>query len=127
MEDVLELDLSCWESIFMVIVELDGEVIIGIVGKYVGFFDVYKLLIEVLYYGGIVNGVKVNFKWFDSEQFENDGLVELFEDVYGVFVFGGFGECGVEGKIVVVWFVWECKVLFFGICYGMQMVVIEVV
>ena len=98
---------------------------IGVVGKYVGLLDAYKSLIEALHHGGIANGVKVNLKWLDSEQFENDGPVEPLEDVHAVLVPGGFGERGVEGKIAAAKFARERKVPFFGICYGMQMAVIE--
>jgi CTP synthase len=125
MEDAPEPDLSRWESISTAIAEPDGEVTIGIVGKYVGLLDAYKSLIEALHHGGIANGVKVNLKWLDSEQFENDGPVEPLEDVHGVLVPGGFGERGVEGKIAAARFARERKVPFFGICYGMQMAVIE--
>lgn len=125
LEDAPEPDLSRWETISTAIAEPDGEVTIGIVGKYVGLLDAYKSLIEALHHGGIANGVKVNLKWLDSEQFENNGPVEPLEDVHGVLVPGGFGERGVEGKIAAARFAREHKVPFFGICYGMQMAVIE--
>jgi len=124
-DDAPEPDLTRWLDISKTISEPDGEVTIGIVGKYVGLLDAYKSLIEALAHGGIANGVKVKLKWLDSEQFENDGPVLPLEDVHGVLVPGGFGERGVEGKIAAAKFAREKKVPYFGICYGMQMAVIE--
>ncbi|RKR02766.1 CTP synthase [Maricaulis maris] len=118
-------DLTRWEGISQTIANPDGEVTIGVVGKYVGLLDAYKSLIEALAHGGIANGVKVKLKWLDSEQFEKDDAFEPLEDVHGVLVPGGFGERGVEGKIAAAKFARERKVPFFGICYGMQMAVLE--
>lgn len=125
MEDAPAPDLTRWETISQTIAEPDGEVTIGVVGKYVGLLDAYKSLIEALHHGGIANGVKVNLKWLDSEQFEQDDPFAPLEDVHGVLVPGGFGERGVEGKIAAAHFAREHRVPFFGICYGMQMAVIE--
>ena len=125
LEDAPEPDLTRWLDISRTIAEPDGEVTIGVVGKYVGLLDAYKSLIEALHHGGIANGVKVKLKWLDSEQFEQDDPYEPLEDVHGVLVPGGFGERGVEGKIAAVKFARERKVPFFGICYGMQMAVID--
>ena len=124
-EDAPAPDLSRWQQISKTIAEPDGEVTIGVVGKYVGLLDAYKSLIEALAHGGIANGVKVKLKWLDSEQFENDGPINPLEDVHGVLVPGGFGERGAEGKIAAAKFARERKVPYFGICYGMQMAVIE--
>ncbi|WP_300541709.1 CTP synthase [Maricaulis sp.] len=124
-DDAPEPDLSKWEQISHTIANPDGEITIGVVGKYVGLLDAYKSLIEALNHGGIANGVKVNLKWLDSEQFEKDDPFEPLEDVHGVLVPGGFGERGVEGKIAAARFARERKVPFFGICYGMQMAVLE--
>ncbi|OLF77932.1 CTP synthetase [Maricaulis sp. W15] len=123
--DAPDPDLSRWEGISETIANPDGEVTIGVVGKYVGLLDAYKSLIEALAHGGIANGVKVKLKWLDSEQFEKDDAFEPLEDVHGVLVPGGFGERGVEGKIAAARFARERKVPFFGICYGMQMAVLE--
>ncbi|GLK52336.1 CTP synthase [Maricaulis virginensis] len=124
-EDAPDPDLSRWQQISDTIHNPDGEVTIGVVGKYVGLLDAYKSLIEALNHGGIANGVKVRLKWLDSEQFEKDDPFEPLEDVHGVLVPGGFGERGVEGKIAAAKFARERKVPFFGICYGMQMAVLE--
>ena len=118
-------DLTKWLKISKTIAEPDGEVTIGIVGKYVGLLDAYKSLIEALAHGGIANGVKVKLKWLDSEQFEKDDPFAPLEDVHAVLVPGGFGGRGAEGKVAAARFARERKVPFFGICYGMQMAVLE--
>ncbi|WP_417468240.1 CTP synthase [Maricaulis sp.] len=123
--DAPEPDLTKWLRISKTIAEPDGEVTIGIVGKYVGLLDAYKSLIEALAHGGIANGVKVKLKWLDSEQFEKDDPYAPLEDVHAVLVPGGFGGRGAEGKVAAARFARERKVPFFGICYGMQMAVLE--
>ncbi|WP_417492182.1 CTP synthase [Maricaulis sp.] len=123
--DAPEPDLTKWLRISRTIAEPDGEVTIGIVGKYVGLLDAYKSLIEALAHGGIANGVKVKLKWLDSEQFEKDDPYAPLEDVHAVLVPGGFGGRGAEGKVAAARFARERKVPFFGICYGMQMAVLE--
>src|SRR3546814_5949862 len=104
----------------------EGEVTIGVVGKYVGLPDAYKSLHEALVHGGLANRVKVNIRWLDAEMFENEGhLVEQLEPMHGILVPGGFGERGSDGKIASVKFARERNVPFFGICLGMQMACIE--
>ncbi|MFC7537020.1 CTP synthase [Sphingomonas sp. GCM10030256] len=120
-------DLSRWETIMDRLDNPEGEVTIGVVGKYVGLPDAYKSLREALVHGGIANRVKVNIQWLDAEMFESDGKdlpVEL-EPMHAILVPGGFGERGSEGKIASVKFARERKVPFFGICLGMQMACIE--
>ena len=123
--DAPEPDLTKWHKISQTIAEPDGEVTIGIVGKYVGLLDAYKSLIEALAHGGIANGVKVKLRWLDSEQFEKDDPFAPLEDVHAVLVPGGFGGRGAEGKVAAARFARERKIPFFGICYGMQMAVLE--
>ncbi|WP_417496046.1 CTP synthase [Maricaulis sp.] len=123
--DAPEPDLTKWLRISQTIAEPDGEVTIGIVGKYVGLLDAYKSLIEALAHGGIANGVKVKLRWLDSEQFEKDDPFAPLEDVHAVLVPGGFGGRGAEGKVAAARFARERKIPFFGICYGMQMAVLE--
>ncbi|WP_417476031.1 CTP synthase [Maricaulis sp.] len=123
--DAPEPDLTKWLKISQTIAEPDGEVTIGIVGKYVGLLDAYKSLIEALAHGGIANGVKVKLRWLDSEQFEKDDPFAPLEDVHAVLVPGGFGGRGAEGKVAAARFARERKIPFFGICYGMQMAVLE--
>ena len=122
-----EPDLSRWQTISETAIRPEeGEVAIAVVGKYTVLPDAYKSLIEALTHGGIANNVKVNIKWIESEIFETeqDALLGL-EDVHGVLVPGGFGERGAEGKISAVTFARERGVPYFGICFGMQMAVVE--
>ncbi len=122
-----EPDLSRWDDIIDRQTNPEGEVTIGVVGKYVGLQDAYKSLHEALVHGGLANRVKVNVKWLDAEVFEQDeaGLAAKLEPMDGILVPGGFGERGSEGKIAAVTFAREHKVPFFGICLGMQMACIE--
>jgi CTP synthase len=122
-------DLSRWERIVERLVYPDGEVTIAIVGKYTVLKDAYKSLIEALTHGGVANRVKVNLDWVESETFEGDpgAAMERLEGVNGVLVPGGFGERGAEGKIRAARFARENQVPYFGICFGMQMAVIEAV
>ena len=98
---------------------------IAIVGKYTGMKDAYKSLIEALSHGGIANKVKVNLDWIESEVFENEDPAPFLEHVNGILVPGGFGQRGAEGKIRAAQFARERDVPYFGICFGMQMAVIE--
>ena len=102
-----------------------ATVTIAIVGKYTGMKDAYKSLIEALSHGGIANKVKVNLDWIESEVFENEDPAPFLEHVNGILVPGGFGQRGAEGKIRAAQFARERDVPYFGICFGMQMAVIE--
>ncbi|WP_421786656.1 CTP synthase [Hyphobacterium sp.] len=124
-DDAPEPDLSRWEAISRTIHEPDGEVTIGVVGKYTGLLDAYKSLNEALAHGGIANNVKVRLKWLESSQFESADNFAPLENVHGILVPGGFGERGAEGKIAAVRFARERRIPYFGICFGMQMAVIE--
>src|SRR5512141_240611 len=118
-------DLSRWETISRNISNPEGEVNIAIVGKYTGLKDAYKSLIEALVHGGIANRVKVKLEWIESEIFEREDPAPYLEGVHGILVPGGFGERGSEGKILAAKFARTRKVPYFGICFGMQMAVIE--
>ncbi len=120
-----EPDLARWERIVETVRTPEGEVRIAVVGKYTNLLDSYKSLAEALAHGGIANRVKVCLDWVDSEVFEQPGTVQRLEGVHGILVPGGFGERGTPGKIAAVRFARERKVPFFGICFGMQMAVIE--
>lgn len=124
-DDAPEPDLSRWEAISRTIHEPDGEVTIGVVGKYTGLLDAYKSLNEALAHGGIANNVKVRLKWLELSQFESADNFAPLENVHGILVPGGFGERGAEGKIAAVRFARERRIPYFGICFGMQMAVIE--
>lgn len=121
------LDLHRWKEISDRLANPEGEVTIGVVGKYVGLQDAYKSLHEALVHGGIANRVKVNIVWLDAEMFEgnNPEAAEALSSLHAILVPGGFGERGSEGKIAAVKFAREHKVPFFGICLGMQMACIE--
>jgi len=119
--------LDRWSEIVERVQNPEGEVTIGVVGKYVGLPDAYKSLHEALVHGGIANRVKVHVRWLDAELFEGDEdeIAAQLEPMHGILVPGGFGERGSEGKIASVRFARERKVPFFGICLGMQMACIE--
>ncbi|CAH1662545.1 CTP synthetase [Hyphomicrobiales bacterium] len=118
-------NIDRWQGISERIKNPEGEVTIAIVGKYTGLKDAYKSLIEALTHGGIANRVKVNLDWIESEIFEREDPAPFLEHVHGILVPGGFGQRGAEGKIRAAGFARERKVPYFGICFGMQMAVIE--
>jgi CTP synthase len=118
-------DLATWHLINERIRNPEGDVTIAIVGKYTGMKDAYKSLIEALSHGGVANKVKVNLDWIESEVFENEDPAPFLEHVDGILVPGGFGQRGAEGKIRAAQFARERHVPYFGICFGMQMAVIE--
>lgn len=120
-------DLSRWQSISDTLTNPDGEVNIAIVGKYTGLTDAYKSLVEALIHGGVAQNVRVKFDWIEGEAFEREeGLIaERLTEVHGVLVPGAFGERGSEGMIRAVQFAREHMVPYFGVCFGMQMAMIE--
>ena len=124
-KDAEEPNLASWQTITHNIREPEGDVTIAIVGKYTGLKDAYKSLMEALVHGGIANKVRVNLKWVESEVFDTEDTAYYLEDVNGILVPGGFGERGSQGKIRAAEFARTRKVPYFGICFGMQMAVIE--
>ena len=120
-----EPELQRWQHLVDVVHQPEGEVRIAVVGKYTNLLDSYKSLAEALAHGGIANRVRVHLDWVDSEIFEQPNAVARLEGVHAILVPGGFGERGTEGKIEAVRFAREHRVPFFGICFGMQMAVIE--
>ena len=120
-----EPDLSKWEKILDNLRHPEGEVRIAVVGKYVKLLEAYKSLNEALTHGGIANKYKVKVKWIDSEVLETESVEEHLSDVSGILVPGGFGQRGTEGKIAAIKYAREHKIPFLGICFGMQMAVIE--
>ena len=125
LESKVEPNLSRWKLINERIRNPEGQVTIAVVGKYTGLKDAYKSLIEALTHGGIANKVKVNLDWIESEVFEHEDPVPFLEHVNGILVPGGFGQRGAEGKIKAAQFAREREVPYFGICFGMQMAVVE--
>ena len=121
-----EPDLSKWQEIVDAIHHPRSEVNVAIVGKYTALLDSYKSLIEALIHGGIANKVKVNFQWIEAQKLETmDNLSGFFENTNAILVPGGFGERGSEGKIKAIQYAREHNIPFLGICFGMQMAVIE--
>lgn len=123
--DDKELDLSIWENIVKNVKEPESEVTIAICGKYTNLADSYKSLNEALTHGGAANKVKVTLKFIEAEIFESEDPELYLEGVNGILVPGGFGDRGVEGKILAAQYAREKKIPYFGICFGMQMAVIE--
>lgn len=120
-------DLSRWTDIMDRVTNPEGEVTVGVVGKYVGLQDAYKSLGEALVHGGIANKVKVNVEWIDAELFEADDadITARLEPLHAILVPGAFGSRGAEGKIASVRFARERDIPYFGICFGMQMACVE--
>ena len=123
-------DMDEWTAMVNRIKETDAsdkEINIALVGKYVALHDAYLSVVESLHHAGYANGVQVKIKWIDSEELEKPGvnLDEVFGDVSGIVIPGGFGSRGVEGKIATVRYAREHKVPFLGLCLGMQCAVIE--
>ena len=125
--DAPEPDLSRWYDVVDRHSNPEGEVVVGVIGKYVGLQDAYKSLNEALIHGGMAHRVRVKIKWLDAEVFEqdDDAISAQLEPMHAILVPGGFGERGSEGKIAAVRFAREHKVPFLGICLGMQMACIE--
>ncbi|MGN6279203.1 MAG: CTP synthase, partial [Sphingomonas sp.] len=119
--------LDRWTEIVERLQNPEGEVTVGVVGKYVGLQDAYKSLNEALVHGGIANRVKVNIRWIDAELFEHDDadIAAKLEPCHAILVPGAFGSRGAEGKIASVRFARERGVPYFGICFGMQMACLE--
>ncbi|MBX9748188.1 MAG: CTP synthase [Roseococcus sp.] len=122
-----EPNISAWDQVVQRITAPEGEVTIAVVGKYTGLLDAYKSLNEALAHGGIANNMRVKLDWVDSEIFEREAgeVMRRLDGVHGILVPGGFGERGTGGKIQAVRFAREKKIPFLGICFGMQMAVIE--
>ena len=118
-------DLTKWKNITSKVLNPKKDVNIGIIGKYVNFKDAYKSLDEALIHGGISNNLKVNLKRIDSENLKTENVKSLLKDVSGVLIPGGFGKRGSEGKIAAIKYARLNNIPFFGICFGMQMAVIE--
>ena len=117
--------MARWEEVNDRATNVDGEVNIAVVGKYTGLLDAYKSLMEALRHGGMANRIKVNINWIESEVFEKEDPAPYLEKAHGILVPGGFGERGAEGKILAAKYAREKKIPYFGICFGMQMAVLE--
>lgn len=120
-----DADLTDWKELVNKEKNLKHEVTIALVGKYVELREAYKSVSEALGHGGIANDTVVNIKWIHSEEVTEDNYKELLKEVDGILVPGGFGNRGIDGKILSAKFARENKVPYFGICLGMQIAVIE--
>lgn len=121
-------DLSIWNEILDNVTRPEGDVTIGVVGKYTELQDAYKSLHQSLIHGGIANNVHVNIEWIDASQIENGNkalLMEKLSHLHGILIPGAFGERGAIGKIAAIQYAREQKIPFFGICFGLQMAVLE--
>ncbi|QVK21217.1 CTP synthase [Mycoplasmatota bacterium] len=120
-----EIDMVEWEELSKKIDNINNEVTIGLVGKYVSLHDAYKSVSESLLHAGIKYGYKVSIKWIHAEEVTSDNVKEVLSDVDGIIVPGGFGPRAMNGKIEAIKYARENKVPILGICLGMQLMVIE--
>ncbi|MBQ0041880.1 MAG: CTP synthase [Lachnospiraceae bacterium] len=118
-------DLSKWIQMVDAFHHPTSAVTIGLVGKYVALHDAYLSVAEALRHGGIAHTAEVNIKWIDAEEVTEDSAGEIFSDVDGILVPGGFGQRGTEGKILAAQYAREHKIPYLGICLGMQVAIIE--
>ncbi|MFU0833190.1 MAG: CTP synthase [Oscillospiraceae bacterium] len=118
-------DLTDWISMVNTAMSLTDSVTIALVGKYIELHDAYLSVAEALTHGGFGNKVKVNIKWVDSETINAENVSEILADVDGVLVPGGFGQRGIEGKIIAIHYARVNKIPFLGICLGMQLALVE--
>ncbi|MFC1556636.1 CTP synthase [candidate division KSB1 bacterium] len=117
--------LNQWKEFVSKIHNPEGEITIGVCGKYTALHDAYKSIIESFVHAGVKNGVKVIIDWIDSEKITDGNAAEMLNGIHGLLIPGGFGHRGVEGKVRAVKYVRENNIPFFGICLGMQCAVIE--
>ena len=118
-------NLTKWKNITTKVLNTTKDVNIGIIGKYVNLKDAYKSLDEALTHGGIANNLKVNLSRIDSKHLNSQNLKSALKDVSGILIPGGFGKRGSEGKIAAIKYARLNNIPFFGICFGMQMAIIE--
>ena len=118
-------DLSHWKKLNDDVAALSGTIRIGIIGKYVELKEAYKSLHEALIHGGIANGINVELEYVNSEEITKSTIKNRLQNLDGILVPGGFGERGIDGKVLTTQYARENKVPFFGICLGMQCAVIE--
>ncbi|MGE4454337.1 MAG: CTP synthase [Sphaerochaeta sp.] len=120
-----EPDLSDWESMLSRIERADKQVRIALVGKYIQLHDAYLSVMEALKHGGWETGAEIQIHWVDSEEVNPESIEGLLSEVDGILVPGGFGDRGIEGKILSAKYAREHKIPYLGICLGMQIAVIE--
>ena len=119
------VNLNPWKKITKTVLKTKASVNIGVIGKYVNLKDAYKSLDEALIHGGILNNIKVNLVRIESDKLKSSQIKKLLKNVSGILIPGGFGKRGTEGKIAAIKYARNNKIPFLGICYGMQMAIIE--
>ena len=120
-----KVNLNPWKKITKIVLNTKKSIDIAIIGKYVDLKDAYKSLDEALTHGGVSNNLKVNLVRIDSEKLKVSEIKKKLKGVSGILIPGGFGKRGTEGKIASIKYARQNKVPFFGICFGMQMAIIE--
>ncbi|MBU9744967.1 CTP synthase [Lachnospiraceae bacterium ASD3451] len=120
-----EPDLEDWRSMVRALRNPTKIVTVALVGKYIQLHDAYISVAEALKHGGIANSATVNIKWVDSELLNDSNLDEMLGDVQGILVPGGFGDRGIEGKILAVRYARTKGIPFLGLCLGMQLAIVE--
>jgi CTP synthase len=120
-----KVNLNPWKKITKIVLQTKKSVNVAIIGKYVNLKDAYKSLDEALTHGGISNNLKVNLTRIDSENLKVSEIKNKLKNVSGILIPGGFGKRGTEGKIEAIKYARQNKIPFFGICFGMQMAIIE--
>ena len=121
-----KINLRKWNKVVNSLNNPKGQVNIGVIGKYVDLKDAYKSLSEALAHGGIANDTNVKIHWIDSEKIKTKKDTSLLKSMSGILIPGGFGKRGSEGKILAINYARVNKIPFFGICFGMQLAVIEI-
>ncbi len=122
-----EPDLTDWEAMVDALRHPTRDVSVALVGKYVQLHDAYISVVEALKHGGIAARATVHIKWVDSEFLSGENVTEALKDVDGILVPGGFGDRGIEGKIIAIRYAREHKIPFLGLCLGMQLAIVEYV
>lgn len=123
--DCAEAKMDDWAVMVDQMKNLNNQVTIGLVGKYIELHDAYLSIAESLVFGGLPHGTDVKIKWIHSEDLTKDNCCEVLNDCDGILVPGGFGDRGIEGKVTAIQYARENDLPFFGICLGMQTAVIE--
>ena len=117
--------MAHWQEIIRKLIAPQHRVRIGVVGKYIGLQDAYKSVYEAIIHGGIANDCGVEIVQVDAEEIEKDGAEKMLKGLGGILVPGGFGERGIEGKILAAKYARENKIPYLGLCLGMQIATIE--
>ena len=120
-----EPDLAGWQDMIDAWKHPVTEVTVALVGKYIQLHDAYISVVEALKHGGVANHAKVNIKWVDSEHVTEANAPQVFHDVKGILVPGGFGDRGIDGKIYAIQYAREHGIPFLGLCLGMQLSIVE--